>query len=360
MTPSLEETVYLDFITSSSTGAAADADSTPTAEVFEDATDTTVVALTVTKRTGKTGNYRVPVPCTAANGFEAGKTYNVIASATVGGVAAKAKVGTFQVRARDTDDLSTLAAGAAMTLTAAERTAVANEVEAQIIDETDSEKVLTAITDKIASVNPSLSGLTLAAIASAVRDVLNTSPAANSLGAMVKATADRMPGAGTLATTADIPTPPTAASIADAVWDEARSGHTTDGTYGDTAEWTGTSGGAPSAAEVADAVWDEARSGHAAAGSFGEGVRLAAGAVTTDAIADDAITDAKIAVPAETAGRPTRALAMLRRAWEWTTNKRTRDRSTGILALRNAADSANLETQTQSTTGSVDTQTKGA
>ena len=46
--------------------------------------------------------------------------------------------------------------------------AIANKVEAEIIDETDSEKVLTAITDKIASVNPDLSGLTLAAIASSV------------------------------------------------------------------------------------------------------------------------------------------------------------------------------------------------
>lgn len=59
-------------------------------------------------------------------------------------------------------------AGNAMTLTAGERTAIANEVEAQIIDETDSEKVLTAITNKIASVNPSLAGLTTAAIAAAV------------------------------------------------------------------------------------------------------------------------------------------------------------------------------------------------
>lgn len=47
--------------------------------------------------------------------------------------------------------------------------AVANKVEAEIIDETDSEKVLTAITNKIAAVNPDLSGLTLLAIASAVR-----------------------------------------------------------------------------------------------------------------------------------------------------------------------------------------------
>jgi hypothetical protein len=52
-------------------------------------------------------------------------------------------------------------------LTTGERTAIANEVEAQIIDDTDSEKVLKAITDKIASVNPDLGGLSVAAIASA-------------------------------------------------------------------------------------------------------------------------------------------------------------------------------------------------
>lgn len=57
--------------------------------------------------------------------------------------------------------------GDAMTLTTGERTAIANEVESQIIDETDSEKVLLAITNKIAAANPDLSGLTLGAIASA-------------------------------------------------------------------------------------------------------------------------------------------------------------------------------------------------
>lgn len=63
---------------------------------------------------------------------------------------------------------SPAAVGSAMTLTSGERTAIANEVEAQIIDETDSEKVLTAITNKIASVNPSLGDLTLSAIAASV------------------------------------------------------------------------------------------------------------------------------------------------------------------------------------------------
>ena len=66
------------------------------------------------------------------------------------------------------------AVGSPMTLTVGERTAIANEVESQIIDDTDAEKVLKAITDKIASVNPSLDDLTLAGIASAVRTELTT------------------------------------------------------------------------------------------------------------------------------------------------------------------------------------------
>jgi hypothetical protein len=74
----------------------------------------------------------------------------------------------------DTLPASPAAVGSAMTLTVGERTAIANEVEAQIIDDTDAEKVLKAITDKIASVNPSLDDLTLAGIASAVRTELTT------------------------------------------------------------------------------------------------------------------------------------------------------------------------------------------
>ncbi len=81
--------------------------------------------------------------------------------------------------------------------------------------------------------------------------------------------------------------------------------------------------------------------------------------ITTTSIADGALTDAKITFPAESAGRPTTFLAAMRRLWEWTVNKRTRDRSTGTVLLRNAADAATLETQTQSTATTIDTQTKG-
>ncbi len=77
-------------------------------------------------------------------------------------------------------------------------------------------------------------------------------------------------------------------------------------------------------------------------------------------LADGAITDAKIAFPAESAGRPTTFLAAMRRVWEWATNKRTRDRGDGTVVLRNAADDGTLETQTQSTVGTSDSQSKGA
>jgi hypothetical protein len=90
-------------------------------------------------------------------------------------------------------------------LTSGERTSIANEVEAQIIDDTDSEKVLTAITDKIASVNPSLGALTLSAIGSQVRTELTPE-----LARIDVATSSRLATAGYTA-------PPSAATNATAV-----------------------------------------------------------------------------------------------------------------------------------------------
>jgi hypothetical protein len=103
MIPILDETIVVDFVVSSSTGAAADADSTPTCEVFEDANDTAILSPTVTGRTGKTGNYRISIACTTANGFEAGKSYNAVVSATVGGIAAKWVAKSLVLRTYSTD-----------------------------------------------------------------------------------------------------------------------------------------------------------------------------------------------------------------------------------------------------------------
>jgi hypothetical protein len=84
----------------------------------------------------------------------------------------------------------------------------------------------------------------------------------------IQAAAEAALAAYDAATAADIggiPAAPTAGDVADAVWDEARAGHTTDGTYGDTAEWAGS----VDTAAIADAVWDEAREDHATADTFG-------------------------------------------------------------------------------------------
>lgn len=150
MTPKLTETIYVDFITSSpTTGAATDADSLPVCEVFEDATDTAIVSPTVVKRTGKVGNYRVPVVCTAANGFEAAKTYNVVVSATVGAVAAKAVARTFQVRTTSVDDPVTLTSAYDSAKTAATQASVTTL--AGYVD-TEVAAILAAVDTEVASI----------------------------------------------------------------------------------------------------------------------------------------------------------------------------------------------------------------
>lgn len=63
---------------------------------------------------------------------------------------------------------------------------------------------------------------------------------------------------------------PTVAEIADGVWDEATSGHSSAGTTGKALTDAGGAGTPPSAADVADAVWDELLSGHTTTGSAGD------------------------------------------------------------------------------------------
>lgn len=69
-------------------------------------------------------------------------------------------------------------------VSAAAATKIANAVEAEIISESDSELVLEAIVNKINAMTD-LDALSLSAIAAAVRDVSNASPAAGSVGALL-------------------------------------------------------------------------------------------------------------------------------------------------------------------------------
>jgi hypothetical protein len=103
----LGDTIVFDFTTHDpETGEVSDADITPTCEVFEDTNDTELLVPTVTKRTGKTGDYRVSIEATTPNGFEIGKNYNVIVSATVNDIPAKARIATFTLESKRIGDLN--------------------------------------------------------------------------------------------------------------------------------------------------------------------------------------------------------------------------------------------------------------
>lgn len=90
--------VTLDFTTHDPlSGQVSDADVLPTCEVFEDNTDIPILTPTVTKRTAKTGNYRVTFTASSTNGFEVGKSYNVIVETTVNSITAKARIAAFTI-----------------------------------------------------------------------------------------------------------------------------------------------------------------------------------------------------------------------------------------------------------------------
>jgi hypothetical protein len=89
-------------------------------------------------------------------------------------------------------------------------------------------------------------------------------------------------------------TAPSAATVADAVWNEATADHSGAGTTG----LAVASSSAPSAASIADAVWDEASTGHTDAGKAGTQLWTQLGDVHTDvgtAVSDIAATHAHAA-----------------------------------------------------------------
>lgn len=95
----LADSVWSYFGTSSaSTGAATNADSTPTVVVAEDGAD---MGYAPTVTNVATGLYKAEIVASGANGFEAGRRYNLYAVATVGGITGRDGIGEFEVLAVD-------------------------------------------------------------------------------------------------------------------------------------------------------------------------------------------------------------------------------------------------------------------
>jgi hypothetical protein len=107
----LEDILHCSFATfNPDTGANKDADSLPTAVVYEEGSSTALVStVTVTNMT--TGRYRLNVTIAAADGYEAGKYYELWASATVTGtgspVTQSAPLISFKATTSVVDDLAT-------------------------------------------------------------------------------------------------------------------------------------------------------------------------------------------------------------------------------------------------------------
>lgn len=193
------------------TGAAADATGTPTGTLVKNGTDT---AETVTVTNKATGSYKAAftVPADAA----AGDVFELRVEATVNSVAGKATVWRGVVDTKRVGDLQDLTAAA-----------VNAEADAALADV----GVTSTVTGRIDAAVSTRSSHSAADVATAVwgagtRTLTNLGTVVADVAAAVWAYATRVLTASTNITI------PSAASIADAVWDEAQSGHTTAGTFG--------------------------------------------------------------------------------------------------------------------------------
>lgn len=94
----LGDTITLDFIILDfTTGAAIDADSTPTCQIFKDDNDIPILTPIVVKRGANTGHYRVSVQATTGNGFSIGASYSVVITAEINGIITKMIIAMFML-----------------------------------------------------------------------------------------------------------------------------------------------------------------------------------------------------------------------------------------------------------------------
>jgi hypothetical protein len=243
------------------TGAATDADAAPSWRVYEDDTATPVTTGTFSTLNAQTGFYVAAITLAAAIGYEVGKSYAIRTQATVASIIG-ADVHSFQIQSE-----VRLAAGAITAGTITDGAFTSPKFGAGFI-------TAGSITDG-AFTSPKFGAGFITA----------GSISAGALSA-AKFAADAIAVLTTVGATAQ-------AAIADAVWDEAKAGHTTADTYGEYLDATvsGVSGGAgdttvsPTAiAAIADAVWDETGSDHTSAGSFGGRLNVTINSMTAGAI----------------------------------------------------------------------------
>ena len=264
----LEETVYFNFTTRAfASGVPTVLSGTPALSVLEsnNATPITAGVSVSVDRASVVGLNQATVVATAANGYEAGKSYCVyISTGTVGGVSVVGEVvAQFTVQSGAAFTRLGAPAGASVSADIA-------AIEAQTDDIGAAGAGLTAVPWNAAwdaevqsEVNDGLVAYNAASTTNITGGTITTTTNLTNLPAI---TANWLTAAGMAADAS--------AEIADAVWDEAIAGHLAAGSTG--LALNGAT--APTAAAVADAVWDEALAGHLGAGSTGEALNAAGAA----------------------------------------------------------------------------------
>lgn len=255
---------------------------TPVVEIYEDNSVTQITAaetLTV-DFDSVVGLNNLRIVATSGNGFESGKSYAAIISVgTVGGVSVVGEV-IAQFSIERAAALMPTTAGRTLDVTATgaagidwanvENKTTANDLSATDIQLADTVTTYTGNTvqtgDSFARIGATGSGLTSLAAASLFTGITKV---AEWLGLI----------AGAQAADATALTEIKATGAGSGTYDESTDSQEAIAGAG--------GGGAPTAAQNADAVWDEARSGHVGAGSFGEYVLADAVRVSGDATAAD-------------------------------------------------------------------------
>lgn len=110
----LEDSIFPVFgTTSPTTGAATNADSTPSVTITEDGV---ALGYSPTVTNIATGLYQVTINCTAANGFEAGKRYVVYVTATVAAIVGRDSLAEFEILALDLNSSLNATVGSRLSL----------------------------------------------------------------------------------------------------------------------------------------------------------------------------------------------------------------------------------------------------
>ncbi len=255
----LETTFVLDFaVHHPTTGTLATPDTGPTVSVYEDLTNTPILTPTPAVRNAITGTYKVAVAATTANGFELGKSYNVVAYYGFTPGPSQAQIlERFTLDGKFTSDLNDLAQAAILS--------DATPFAGGNID--------AAVSTRAAPAD--LVNLDAAVSTRAVESTVAKEATVNGVPAATSAAVTSAHGAGPYNTVA-----PTVGEIDTELTTAHGAG-----------SWQTGAGGDPGV--IADYVWEELLSGHTADGSTGKALAYLDAAITSRPTA--AQTEAEIA-----------------------------------------------------------------